>query len=130
MLEREGLDLGRLDVAALLRPVEQQAGRLSFEQLVQLALGQFLLFGLRGCGCVDLSHCMAILLAWIGGMEPPSPRSCRTSWRHLLFRWCGPYGLAYARASDLLLPVILEDEPRGKRFVQDFLRFAVRRFVV
>ena len=38
--------------------------------------------------------------------------------------------MGYARASDVLLPVMTEDETREKRFVQDFLRFAVRRFVV
>jgi hypothetical protein len=63
VLEREGLELGGLDVAALLRSLQEGAGRLGLEQLVKLVLGQFLLFCLRRRLCLDLSHCTAILLA-------------------------------------------------------------------
>ena len=54
VLERERLELGRLDEAALLRAVEQQAGVLGLEQLVQLALGQFRPLRLRSSAAVSI----------------------------------------------------------------------------
>jgi hypothetical protein len=63
VLEREGLELRGHKVAALLRTLEQGAGRLGLEQLVKLVLGQFLLFGLRRRSYLDLSHCTANFLA-------------------------------------------------------------------
>jgi hypothetical protein len=62
LLEREGLDLGRLDEAALLGALEQDACGLGFEQLLKLVLGQLVLFGLRRRTFLNLSHCTAILL--------------------------------------------------------------------
>src|SRR5581483_11153141 len=40
VLEHERLELGRLDVAALLRALDQDTGLVAFKQLVQLVLGQ------------------------------------------------------------------------------------------
>ena len=40
VLERKGLELGRLDVAALLRALDERARLIAFKQFVQLVLGQ------------------------------------------------------------------------------------------
>src|SRR5205823_1008750 len=66
VLQRERLDLRRLDEAALFSALHECAGMLGFEQLVHLVLRQFLLRLSRCCGSLDLSHCKRNLLGRLG----------------------------------------------------------------
>src|SRR5205085_1162609 len=66
VLQRERLDLRRLDEAALFSALHECAGMLGFEQLVHLVLRQFLLRLSRCRGSLDLSHCRWNLLGRLG----------------------------------------------------------------
>ena len=66
VLQRERLNLRRLDEAALFSALHECAGMLGFEQLVHLVLRQFLLRLSRCCGSLDLSHCKRNLLGRLG----------------------------------------------------------------
>src|SRR3954451_24308263 len=74
VLEREGLELGRQDEAALLCSFEQDARGLGFQQFLKLGLSQFLLVGVRRRTASNLSHCRTIVLDWPGGPAPPIAR--------------------------------------------------------
>jgi hypothetical protein len=71
VLQRERLDLRRLDVAALLGALDERAGMLGFEQLVHLVLRQFLLYFSRCRGSLDLSHCKTYFLGGLGSSTHP-----------------------------------------------------------
>jgi len=66
VLQRERLDLRRLDEAALFGALHERAGMLGFEQLVHLVLRQFLLYFFRRRGSLDLSHCKRYFLGRLG----------------------------------------------------------------
>src|SRR3954470_4350415 len=74
VLERERLELGRQDEAALLRSFEQHARGLGLQQFLKLGLSQFLLVGVRRRTASNLSHCRTIVLDWPGGFGPPVAR--------------------------------------------------------
>jgi hypothetical protein len=62
VLEREGLQLGGQDEAALLRYLELHARGLGLQQFLKLRLGQFLLVSVRRRTSSILSHCRTIVL--------------------------------------------------------------------
>src|SRR5437764_3316272 len=66
VLQRERLDLRRLDEATLFGALHERAGVLGFEQLVHLVLRQFLLYFFRRRGSLDLSHCKRYFLGRLG----------------------------------------------------------------